>query len=165
MSRAHITLHCVLIGTILLTHFIGWAGTLAVGTSEANITLADSNRNFARCLDEAFAIAATDLALEHRAGNMACLASIWLFAFAAGATGHGLWVFDAHSTQLTAACEIRMWVHRAAVGAGLSHVCLLALASSLTLLSVNFTVAIAIARLTSLTQSWTCDGAVLATKA
>lgn len=50
------------------------------------------------------------------------------------------------------------------MSASLSHVCLPALAACCALLSVHFTVAIAIARLSSLADSRAGDRAVLATK-
>jgi hypothetical protein len=165
MSRADIACNCVFVGTSLLCLFITWACALAVWTSEANIAFADADCHLACSLDEAFTIATTDLALEHWAGDVASLSSIWLFALAAGASRHSLWVFDACSAQLTTTCKIRLWVHWAAVGAGLSHVCLLALAGGFTLLSIYLTVTVAVARLTSLTQSWAGDGAVCTPKA
>lgn len=86
MSRADVSLDSLLIDSIR-DRFLSstWALSLAVGSNESYIALADSGGKLSSGLDEALSIATADLALEHWAGHMASLARKWLLAFTASA--------------------------------------------------------------------------------
>jgi len=130
------------------------ASTLAVCTNKAHIALADADRDFAGGLDEAFAISTTNLALEHGACDMACLASVWLLALTPCAIRHFFLILDTGATISTTTCQVRMRIHGTTVSACFTHVCLVTFACAYTLLLVNFAATVAITRLAGLGNAW-----------